>query len=137
MQPAPELQRIVEGFYDAFSRADAAGIDALLSRQDGVLFIGTDPDEWWADYASLARAFKAQLQELSGARLQAGDPVAWREGSVGWAADRGTLHLPDGTALPFRLTAVFHAEGDAWKLVQGHTSFGVPNEEAVGKELPV
>jgi hypothetical protein len=36
--------------------------------------------------------------------------------------------LPDGQVVPFRLTAVFHREGQAWRMVQAHFSVGVPNE---------
>jgi hypothetical protein len=38
--------------------------------------------------------------------------------------------------MPFRVTAVLHKENGEWKMVQGHVSFGVPNEEALGQELP-
>jgi hypothetical protein len=55
-------------------------------------------------------------------------PEAYRAGDVGWAADQATWRLPDGLAIPFRLTAVFHHEGRAWRLVQAHFSLGVPND---------
>ena len=80
---------------------------------------------------------QAQLQEMraAGIELVPGEVQAYREGSVGWAADRPTFRLPDGTTLPARLTAVFHREDGAWKMVQSHASFGVRNEEAIGEEL--
>ncbi len=35
------------------------------------------------------------------------------------------------------MTAVFHKEGDSWKMVQLHASIGVPNVEALGTDLPI
>ena len=50
-------------------------------------------------------------------------------------ADKITVRLPDGTEVPFRFTGVLRNE-DGWKFVQVPFSLGVPNEEAVGEELP-
>ncbi len=55
-------------------------------------------------------------------------PTAFREGNVGWVADRAAWRLPDGRELPFRLTAVFHFHLDRWVMVQAHFSVGVPDE---------
>ena len=70
-----------------------------------------------------------------GGQLRAvpGDLQGYREGSVGWAADQPTFHLPDGTALALRLTAVFRHEAGEWRCVQWHVSVGVGNEETVGR----
>jgi ketosteroid isomerase-like protein len=137
MERSPELEELTLRMYEAFSRGDSAFIEGLMSRREGVLTIGTDPDEWWGDYASLTRALRAQLEELARASIVPGAPRAYREGSVGWVADRAKFRLPDGAEVPFRTTAVFHQEAGEWRLVQWHTSLGVPNEQAVGKQLTV
>jgi hypothetical protein len=36
-----------------------------------------------------------------------------------------TLARPDGTTVPFRLTAVFHAEDGTWRLVASRAPIGV------------
>ena len=64
------------------------------------------------------------------------NPKAFTEGTVGWAADRPTF-VVGGKEIPLRLTLVLHREGGEWKVVQLHSSIGVPNEEAFGKELTV
>jgi hypothetical protein len=56
--------------------------------------------------------------------FSAGNPEAFREGTVGWVADWLTLTLPNGTGVPVRVTAVFHWENGDWKLVQYHGSLG-------------
>jgi hypothetical protein len=76
----------------------------------------------------MRQGLRAQAQ--AGIRTIDGDPQAYREGSVGWVMDQPKFHLPNGTQLPMRWTGVFHQENGAWKLVQGHASFGVPNEIA-------
>ncbi len=133
MQPAPDLADVVRRLYDAFSRGDADLVEQLTSRQAGLVFIGTDPDEWFDDIGSVRQLLQAQAG--AGITVVPGDIRAYREGSIGWAADRGAFRLPDGTEVPFRLTAVFRQEDGDWKLVQEHASIGVSNEEAIGQEL--
>jgi hypothetical protein len=77
------------------------------------------------------------MEEMSGITIVDSDPLACSEGSVGWAADRFRLRFPNGTQVPFRVTIVFHQEGGEWKIVQWHSSIGIPNEEAPGQELTV
>lgn len=112
-----------------------SAVERLFSRQSGVLAIGSDPNEWWAGYDTIARVFKAQLQEMGGIQIKAGELNAFVEGTVGWVADRPTVRLPKGQEMTFRGTAVFHKEDEEWKIVHLHHSIGVPNEEAVGKGL--
>jgi hypothetical protein len=109
----------------------------LISSERGVMTIGADPQEWWDERGKLRHAFEAQLKELGGARLVAGDPQGYEEGSVGWASDRPTIRMADGTEIPTRVTVVVRREGDGWKLVQTPISLGVANEEAVGRTLTV
>jgi SnoaL-like protein len=44
------------------------------------------------------------------------------------------LILEDGTEILTRSTAVFHREDGEWKMVQGHTSVGISNEDLFGSE---
>lgn len=130
MQQSQELKDLMSRFYEAVSQGDVAFMERFISRQDDVLMIGTDPNEWWADSATITQTIKAQAQ--AGIQVVADDTQAYREGSVGWVADRLRFVLPDGTEVGFRWTAVFRQEDGEWKLVQGHASIGVPNEEAFG-----
>lgn len=135
MQRAPELRDVAMRFYDALSRGDADLVERLTSRQAGLVFIGTDPNEWVEDVAGIRRLVQAQAGV--GVTVVPGDALAYQEGSVGWVADRGSFRLRDGDAIPFRLTAVFRQEDGDWKLVQAHASVGVGNEEAIGQQLSV
>jgi ketosteroid isomerase-like protein len=136
MERSDELRDLVLRFYDALATGDVAFFDRHLSRDAEVRGIGTDSQEWWSG-ARVAEVFKEQIEAMGGGMpVKPGDPEAYVEGSVGWVADRGTLVLPDGTELPLRFTGVAHREEGEWKFVQSHGSFGVPNEDAIGQELP-
>jgi ketosteroid isomerase-like protein len=122
--------------YAANAFEDAGAVLPYYSRQEGVLVIGTDPNEWWAGFDTLARIYKTQWAEMGGVQIKAGGLQAFAEGTVGWVADRATLQAL-GQEIPVRLTAVFHQEDGEWKIVQHHISIGVPNTEALGKVLTV
>ncbi len=131
MDRSPELRDLILRFYEALSNGDSSFIDSHFSVADAARGVGTDPEEWW-EGPGVAGAWKEQLEVMGGSMpLVAGDPEAYVEGTVGWAADRPTLELPGGT-VAVRLTAVFHQEDGAWKLVQVHGSLGVPNEQPSG-----
>ena len=136
MQPSAELTGTVDAFYRALLGGDAATLAALLSHQEGLLFIGTAPEEWWADYDTIVRVIRAQ-SELFGSGLRAigSAPQVQQEGTVGWFADRFTLRLPDGTEVPMRVSGVLHQEAGRWTVVQTHSSLGAPNTEAFRQDF--
>jgi ketosteroid isomerase-like protein len=135
MERAPELEDLTRRFYQALAQGDAAVIEDLVSQREGVLNIGTDPAEWWDSAASFRRALRAQTEELAGVQVTPGELRAYREGTVGWAADRPTFRFPNGFEIPLRMTTVFHQEDGAWKVVQSHASVAARNEDVVGKPL--
>jgi ketosteroid isomerase-like protein len=138
MESSPELRDLTLRFYQALSTGDVSFLEQFLSQQPGVLNIGSDPTEWWSGYDTFLQVSKAQFQEMGGSlRVTGADPQAYSEGTVGWVADRASFELPDGTQFPFRLTAVYHKEDGAWKLVHSHNSVGVRNEEVMGRHLTV
>lgn len=132
MEQSSELKAVLLSFYEALTTGDIGFIKNITSRRDGVLMIGTDPNEWWADYETIIRINEAQIKEMGGIPIEAGDPQAFSQGSVGWVADQAKVKLPDGSEVPFRLTGVLHKENGEWKMIQWHVSIGVPNEEAFG-----
>ncbi len=135
MKESNELKELYLRSCEAQSKGDYSFFERHFSQEDGVLAIGTDPTEWWAGYATITRMFKAQLQETGGFQILGDNPEAYTEGSVGWVAGQPRLKLPDGTEIPFRLTAVFRKEQEEWKIVQWHFSFGISNEDLLGKTL--
>lgn len=135
MKQSDELKEFTLQSYSAFAEGDYAFFERHMSQEEGALAIGSDPEEWWAGYDTITRVFKAQMEEMGGFVLADADPQAYTEGTVGWVADYPKFRLPDGTEVPFRITAVYHKEKGAWKMVQWHGSIGVPNEEMLGQDL--
>ncbi len=133
MQPSSELADALRSIYAAVSEGDEARLVRSLSSAEGLVFIGTDPDEWFDDVASIRTMLAAQA--AAGVTVLPGKIAAFEEGTVGWVADQGTFRMPDGTEVPFRMTVVVHREDGEWKVVQEHASIGVRNEDALGVEL--
>jgi ketosteroid isomerase-like protein len=135
MQVSPEIKELLLRLYAVEASADLDGLLAFYSHSEDVLAIGTDPTEGGAGFDPIARVYQAQLPEMGGhVRFIAGDIQAFEEGTVGWAADCCTLQVL-GREIPMRHTTVFHREGGEWRIVQHHVSMGVPNAEALGREL--
>jgi ketosteroid isomerase-like protein len=138
MERSTELEEFVRDSYAIMARGDVEAFDAAMSRSEGTLVIGTDPDEWWVGSPAIRAAFEGQTEAMGGGfPLVAGDIRAYVDGDVGWFADRPSFALPDGTELVIRLTGVLRREDGGWNWVQVHTSIGVANESAFGQELPV
>ena len=76
MQQAPELKDMLIRIYDAVSRGDGELIEQITSRQDGMVFIGTDPKEWLEDAGSVRRMLEAQAG--AGVTVVPGDVRAYR-----------------------------------------------------------
>jgi ketosteroid isomerase-like protein len=133
MERSIELADLVRRIYAAVSAGDDTALLAALSAHDGLVFVGTDPDEWF-DTPDAVRAM-LRAQAGAGVTVEGGEIVAYEEGTVGWTADRGHFVLPDATRVPFRMTAVFHRENGRWALVQEHASVAIANEDTLGTSL--
>jgi ketosteroid isomerase-like protein len=132
LKPSAEMQELMARFYQAASTDDFENLDRLISKQAGVLWIGTDPDEWWAGPEAVLKAWRTQSAEMGGpVRITGGTATAYRHGDIAWVSDRPTFHLKDGRMVPFRFTAVWRRESEGWRIVQAHASLGVANEAAL------
>jgi ketosteroid isomerase-like protein len=47
MEHSDELRDLTLRFYEAATTGDLSFFDRHVSRQEGVVFVGTDPNEWW------------------------------------------------------------------------------------------
>lgn len=131
-EPSAEVKELMTRFYEAASRGDFGFLDGLLSRRAEVLWIGTDPNEWWQTPEAVFQAWQAQTAELGGpAPITGGNVTAYQHGEVAWVSDRPAFNLPDGRSLPLRLTAVWVREPEGWRIVQVHMSLGVANESVL------
>src|SRR5579859_3598234 len=137
VERSSEVEGVVQQMYDAMRNGDGDAAVGLMADGDGVLFVGSDPAEWWQGSRQVSAAFRAQLEASGGFDMITSGPVGCASGGVGWFADHPTLRLPDGTEVPMRLTGVVLRDGPSWRIVQGHLSIGVSNEDALGQALPL
>jgi SnoaL-like domain len=130
VERSPEIEQFVHGMYAAMRAGEGKAAAGMVADGDGVLFVGTDADEWW-DSTSVARAaFQAQMEATGGFDMVNMDPRGYREGDVGWFSDQPGMRFPDGTVMPMRLTGVVRLSDGAWRMVQGHLSLpAAVNEE--------
>jgi ketosteroid isomerase-like protein len=135
MQPSAEIRSRVTNLYERWSAGDGGFLDDLLTTGDTITVVGTDPDEWWQGRRHVFDVWSTQINEMGGIEITPGRLEAYEAGDLGWSVDSPSLTMPDGTKASIRLTCVFARESDGWRLVHGHASVGVPNEEAIGQEL--
>jgi ketosteroid isomerase-like protein len=128
MPVSEDVKQAMLDFYERFSAGNVDAFAEQITEQEDALVIGTDPGQWAEGHDTWVAGYAAVMQQMPGVRLRAGDRlVAFRDGSIGWAADQALIVLPDGSEIPFRITAVFRTEGAGWKIVTAHLSLGVPD----------
>lgn len=134
MKRSNELRDLCVALSEAHSSADVSFIERHVSGQEGVLSIGSDPNEW-IEGEQVMEAFRQVLRKDDDFRNAPSEDDfveeldVFVEGTVGWASSRFRWTSKDGREIPMRWTAVFHREDGEWKLVQAHSSVGVPSEE--------
>ncbi|MEX2555213.1 MAG: nuclear transport factor 2 family protein [Actinomycetota bacterium] len=134
MERSPELEEVIVDWWDAFSRGDGSWFDRHVSRGAAVRLAGTDSNEWLAG-GRVGEFLKGAVEALGGTlKISPGEPVAFREGNVGWGNTRPTLTLRGGNEINFRWSAVFRREDGEWKAVQIHASVAIPDEELLGTD---
>jgi hypothetical protein len=136
MKRLREVEDLTRKIYDGLRHGDVDTITETISREDGLVWVGTDPKEWWTSHETMVRVFRDQLKAIGSFDLVDTDPHGYGEGDVGWVADQPALRLAAGADIPLRVTALAHREAGAWRFVQWHVSIGVSNEKAVGEEVP-
>jgi hypothetical protein len=137
MERSEEIESIVHRVFEAIGSGDSGAVDGMVSRHPEVLLIGTDPSEWWSGHETISNILREQLKEMQDIGIELTDVRAYTEDGIGWASARARYEMPDGLGNEVRFTAVFRREDGDWRLVQGHSSIGVPNDQAFGMTMPM
>ena len=136
MEHADELRDLTLRFYEAATTGDLSFFDRHVSRQEGALVVGTDPNAWWEGFEAIREAVRAQSEQMGGMRMVAGRLQAYQEASIGWVIARdASFQLPDGKEIPFRNTRAFRREDGEWKVSRRHAWIGVINEDMFGEDV--
>ena len=128
MRRSTGVEAVVEQLYDVMRCADLQSAEELLSA-DLTVAIGTDEEEWESDHAAAVAGFFTQTREVGALSVQAGSPRGYSDDVFGWFEDRALITFADGESAPVRDTGVVRHEHGRWRLVQVHTSVGLPNTE--------
>jgi len=130
VEESAAIQQIVLDWFAAASNGDASMVERHVSADPRARLVGSDPAEWLQGGADIAAFLRGEAEGSGGAaRFSPADIEAYEEGSVGWAATKLTISLPDGRSVSPRWTAVFHRENGVWKFVQTHASIPIPNDD--------
>ena len=130
-----ELRAFYLRFCAAMTSDDIDAVRGMFSTNACLLYVGTDPEEWWTGPGS-AEVMLRQNKELGGIEARPSAPVAYALGNVGWVADRLRVVLRTGVEVSVRLTLVLAIERGQWRIVQWHGSIGEKDEVSFGKALP-
>ncbi len=134
MRRSAGVEAVIEQLYDVMRGCDPQTVEQLLS-EDLTVAIGTDEEEWDTDYAAAVAGFLTQTQAVGVLTVRAGSPRGYSDGLFGWFEDRALVTFTDGESAPIRVTGVVRHENGRWRLVQVHTSVGLPNAE-FGLDVP-
>jgi ketosteroid isomerase-like protein len=130
MQRSSELEELVNAWFAAASSGDVSVVQRHVSPDAQVRLIGSDPAEWLQGGRDVAAFLAGEVEGAAGnVRFTPSETEAFEEGTVGWAATKLTLTLPDGKRVSPRWTSVFHREDNVWKFVQTHASIAVANDQ--------
>ncbi len=135
MRRSAGVEAVIEQLYDVMRGCDPQTVEQLLS-EDLTVAIGTDEEEWDTDYAAAVAGFLTQTQAVGALTVRAGSPRGYSDGLFGWFEDRALVTFADGESAPIRVTGIVRHENGRWRLVQVHTSVGLPNAE-FGLDVPM
>ncbi len=134
MRRSAGVEAVVEQLYNVMRCADLQLAEELVSA-DLTVAIGTDEEEWETDHAAAVAGFVIQTRDVDALQVQAGSPRGYSDGLFGWFEDRPLVTFAGGESAPVRVTGVVRYENGRWRLIQVHTSVGLPNAE-LGLDLP-
>ena len=126
MRESTAVADALRTFFEKNASGDASTYDEVVSSEEAVLAIGSSAGEWASGQEAARDAYG-----LPGVLIDPADVEAWENGDTGWASARPQFTIPDGPSFRLRFTAVFLRETGAWKLVQLHASYPVPDEVAI------
>ena len=128
MKRSPEIEQLMRDMVGAINQGDIDRAEHMLSREQGVVMIGTSPDEYTRTQEGIHQLLEDSTPEGPiHIHVSVDEVYGYEEGDVAWADCTGSLKR-DNDVVATRFTEVFHREQGEWRSVQGHTSIGVPNE---------
>jgi ketosteroid isomerase-like protein len=130
MERSAEIEALVTSWFTAATKGDASLVDQYVPNDPDARLIGSDPAEWLRGGDAIGAFLRSEIAGAGGdVTFTPSETEGYAEGSVGWAATKLTLRLPDGRQIDPRWTAVLRRGAGGRQFVQTHASIAVPNDE--------
>ena len=129
---SPEVEAVARRFWENFAAANKPALANMKSRDPALRMVLSADDEWFGQADHLAELIAERGERIGVERLEFDRMEGYQAGDVGWVAAEVTVHLRKGDAVTFRNTSVFVIEDGVWRVIQTHTSRGVPAAETFG-----
>lgn len=135
IERSPEIEAITRRLWKSFQDASEPAIANIFSLDPSVRMILSADDQWFSGGPAVASLAAERAALMGIQRTEFHHVEAYEAGDFGWAAASVTATLSTGETFSFRWTGAFLVDDGVWRLVQGHTSVGVPQAEVFGVEL--
>jgi adenylate cyclase len=135
IQPSPEIEAVFKRMWKAFVAQTEKPLFNIVSDDPSVRMILASDDQWYSGGATVASVLAQRSRILGLQRAEFDRIEAFEAGDFGWAAAELTTTIGDNEPIVFRNTASFVLDDGIWRLVQIHTSVGVPQADVVGVEV--
>lgn len=132
---SPEIEALQQRMWQAFADASEATLRNLLIDDSCARFILSGDDEWFGSTVDLPAFMARRGERIDVERIEIDRSEAFQRGDSGWSAHEITVTLREGAKVSFRQTGTWVLQDGQWRIVQIHTSRGVPPEETFGYEV--
>lgn len=113
----------LRAFQEGYRKRDPRELDSFMHRlfekDDDILLMGTDANEWVRGYDAVGRFIKSDWLYWDDFRFEVDDSVVWSAGDVAWIASVGVVHGQRADR-PVRFSAILTRHGNNWLFRQVH-----------------
>jgi class 3 adenylate cyclase len=129
---SPEVEAVARRIWENFAAVNKPALANIVSRDPAARWVLSADDEWFGHADHIAELMASRSERIGVERLEFDRVEGYQAGDVGWVAAEITVHLEKGDSVTFRNTSVLIIEDGVWRVIQSHTSRGVPAVETFG-----
>jgi hypothetical protein len=104
---------------DVILRSWTPSCRGLFAKDDDVLLMGTDSDEWCRGYKKVSGFVKEDWLKWGEFRFEVDRSLIWSDKDVAWTASMGFVNFGHADR-PVRFAAILTRKGDRWVFRQLH-----------------
>jgi adenylate cyclase len=131
---SPELEAVIRRLWMAFISVDDSAMGNLMVSDRALRLLLSGDDDWFGG-DEVVPIMRERSHTIPIVSVEVDRLEAYEVGDFGWIACVLTTLDANGDSGSFRTTAVFVIEDGTWRVVQMHTSVGVPPQDVFGVEI--